>query len=85
MARCIELGVTTEGDTLEEALAMLRPRVQRLSSKEMIKLLESSGFVVVHTRGSHCKLRKEDRVVIVPHDGRHAAVPVRPADGAGPV
>jgi predicted RNA binding protein YcfA (HicA-like mRNA interferase family) len=32
----------------------------------MIKLLESSGFVVVHSRGSHCKLRKEDRVVIVP-------------------
>jgi predicted RNA binding protein YcfA (HicA-like mRNA interferase family) len=32
----------------------------------MIKLLESSGFVVVHTRGSHCKLRKEDRVVTVP-------------------
>lgn len=44
----------------------MSPRVQRLSSKEMIKLLEGSGFVVVHTRGSHCKLRKEDRVVIVP-------------------
>lgn len=32
----------------------------------MIKLLEDHGFTVVHTRGSHCKLRKADRVVIVP-------------------
>jgi predicted RNase H-like HicB family nuclease len=28
VARCIELGVTTEGDTLEEALAMLREAVE---------------------------------------------------------
>jgi predicted RNA binding protein YcfA (HicA-like mRNA interferase family) len=42
------------------------PRVQRLSSKEMVKLLESHGFAIVHTRGSHCKLRRVDRVVIVP-------------------
>jgi predicted RNase H-like HicB family nuclease len=28
VARCLELGVTTEGDTLEEALAMLREAVE---------------------------------------------------------
>jgi predicted RNase H-like HicB family nuclease len=27
VARCLELGVTTEGDTLDEALAMLREAV----------------------------------------------------------
>jgi predicted RNA binding protein YcfA (HicA-like mRNA interferase family) len=32
----------------------------------MIKLLESEGFTVVHTRGSHCKLRKGERTVILP-------------------
>lgn len=44
----------------------MSPRVQRLSSKEIIKLLESHGFAIIHTRGSHCKLRSADRVVIVP-------------------
>ena len=43
----------------------MSPRVQRLSSKEMLRLLEREGFTVVHTRGSHCKLRKDDRTVIV--------------------
>ena len=28
VARCLELGVTTEGDTLDEALAMLREAVE---------------------------------------------------------
>jgi len=42
------------------------PRTARLSSKEMIKLLEQHGFAIVGIRGSHCKLRKDDRVVIVP-------------------
>jgi predicted RNA binding protein YcfA (HicA-like mRNA interferase family) len=37
------------------------PRTPRLSSKEMIKLLEREGFAVIHTRGSHCKLRKGER------------------------
>jgi len=32
----------------------------------MLRLLEREGFTVVHTRGSHCKLRKDDRTVIVP-------------------
>jgi predicted RNA binding protein YcfA (HicA-like mRNA interferase family) len=31
--------------------------------------LEKDGFEVVGTRGSHCKLRRDDRTVIVPlHD-----------------
>ncbi len=41
-------------------------RVPRLSSKEMIRVLERAGFSVVHTRGSHCKLRQQARTVIVP-------------------
>jgi predicted RNA binding protein YcfA (HicA-like mRNA interferase family) len=41
-------------------------RVLRLSSKEMIRILERAGFSVVSTRGSHCKLRHQDRTVIVP-------------------
>jgi predicted RNA binding protein YcfA (HicA-like mRNA interferase family) len=40
--------------------------VPRLSSKEMIRVLERAGFSVIHTRGSHCKLRHETRTVIVP-------------------
>jgi hypothetical protein len=30
----------------------------------MIRLLEREGFTVIHTRGSHCKLRKGERTVI---------------------
>ena len=41
-------------------------RVPRLSSKEILKILDREGFAIVHTRGSHCKLRKESRTVIVP-------------------
>ena len=42
-------------------------RTPRLSSKQMIRLLEREGFAVVSTRGSHCKLRnKAGRTVIVP-------------------
>lgn len=44
----------------------MNDRTPRLSSKEMIKALERDGFAVVHTRGSHCKLRKASRTVIVP-------------------
>ena len=32
----------------------------------MIRILERAGFAVVHTRGSHCKPRHQDRTVIVP-------------------
>jgi len=43
------------------------PRNPRLSSKEMISLLEREGFMVVSIRGSHCKLRDgAGTIVIVP-------------------
>ena len=42
-------------------------RIPRLSSKEMIRLLEREGFAVVSIRGSHCKLRNGAGIsVIVP-------------------
>ena len=45
----------------------MSPRKPRLSSEEMIRLLERNGFAAVSTRGSHCKLRNDvGRTVIVP-------------------
>lgn len=32
----------------------------------MIRILEHAGLSVIHTRGSHCKLRHQGRTVIVP-------------------
>jgi predicted RNA binding protein YcfA (HicA-like mRNA interferase family) len=46
------------------------PRKPRLSSEEMIRLLEENGFTVVHTRGSHCKLRNETGVTVIVPLGR---------------
>lgn len=37
-----------------------------LSSKEIIKVLESEGFVLVSQRGSHAKFRKGSHTVVVP-------------------
>lgn len=37
------------------------------NSKDIVKRLESEGFTLVSTRGSHRKYRKGDRTVIVPH------------------
>lgn len=54
-------------------------RVPRLSSKEMIRILERAGFAVVHTRGSHCKLRHQASTVIVPL-GRDPLKPGTQAD-----
>ena len=39
-------------------------------SKKIIKRLLSEGFEVVQQRGSHMKLRKGNRPVIVPHPTR---------------
>jgi predicted RNA binding protein YcfA (HicA-like mRNA interferase family) len=45
----------------------LSPRKPRLSSQEMIRLLERNGFAVVSTKGSHLKLRNDaGTTVIVP-------------------
>ncbi|WP_065329934.1 type II toxin-antitoxin system HicA family toxin [Tritonibacter mobilis] len=37
------------------------------SSKKIIKRLLSEGFHVVSQKGSHVKMRKGDRTVIIPH------------------
>ena len=37
-----------------------------LSSDEIIRILKKHGFILVSQRGSHKKLKKEDRIVIVP-------------------
>jgi predicted RNA binding protein YcfA (HicA-like mRNA interferase family) len=37
------------------------------SSQKIIKILENHGFVQVGQKGSHIKLRKENKTVIVPH------------------
>ena len=37
------------------------PRLRRLSAREVLRALHHFGFEVVATRGSHAKLRREDR------------------------
>ncbi|MBQ4824406.1 type II toxin-antitoxin system HicA family toxin [Leisingera sp. HS039] len=39
-------------------------------SKKIIKKLTDEGFTVVSQKGSHVKLRKGERTVIVPHPKR---------------
>jgi predicted RNA binding protein YcfA (HicA-like mRNA interferase family) len=34
------------------------PRLRRLSSRDLVRALQSVGFEVVATRGSHAKLRR---------------------------
>jgi predicted RNA binding protein YcfA (HicA-like mRNA interferase family) len=41
------------------------PRLKRLSSREILKILHGFGFEVVSIRGSHAKLRRE--VIGAPH------------------
>ena len=36
-------------------------------SKQIVKRLKAEGFEQVSQKGSHLKLRKGDRIVIVPH------------------
>jgi len=38
-----------------------------MQSRTLLKQLLADGFELVSTRGSHHKLRKGDRVVILPH------------------
>lgn len=38
-----------------------------MDSRELMKRLLADGFKVVSVRGSHYKLRKDGRCVIVPH------------------
>lgn len=37
------------------------------NSTKLLKVLKDAGFEEVSKRGSHLKLRKEDRTVILPH------------------
>lgn len=37
------------------------------NSRKLLKLLKEAGFEEVSKRGSHLKLRKGDRTVILPH------------------
>lgn len=37
------------------------------NSRKLLKLLKDAGFEEVSKRGSHLKLRKGDRTVILPH------------------
>ncbi|MFC6840758.1 type II toxin-antitoxin system HicA family toxin [Xanthomonas theicola] len=38
-----------------------------MDSRTLLKQLQAEGFEIVSVRGSHHKLRKGDRTVIVPH------------------
>lgn len=38
-----------------------------MDSRTLLKQLLADGFELVSTRGSHNKLRKGDRIVILPH------------------
>jgi predicted RNA binding protein YcfA (HicA-like mRNA interferase family) len=37
------------------------------NSRKLLKVLKKAGFEVISTRGSHWKLRKGEKTVIVPH------------------
>ena len=44
-------------------------RLPVVSGARVVRALEKDGFDVISTRGSHCKLRRDSRTVIVPlHD-----------------
>jgi predicted RNA binding protein YcfA (HicA-like mRNA interferase family) len=44
-------------------------RLPAVSGTKLVRALEKDGFEFVSTKGSHCKLRRGDRTVIVPlHD-----------------
>lgn len=45
-------------------------RAPRLSSKDMLSLLQREGFAVISTRGSHCKLRSSAGVTVIVPLGR---------------
>lgn len=37
------------------------------NSRKLLKILKAEGFEVVSTKGSHWKLRKGERTLILPH------------------
>ena len=44
--------------------------ITHMDSRTLLKQLQADGFEIVSIRGSHHKLRKGDRTVIVPHPKR---------------
>lgn len=50
----------------------MSPKLPRLTSREVVALVESHGFVFDHQRGSHAVYRRADgrRVTIPMHSGR---------------
>ncbi len=51
-------------------------RLPRLKGKELIRLLEHTGFEIVRTRGSHVFLKHSD--------GRATTVPIHAGETIGP-
>ena len=43
-------------------------RLPIVSGARVVRALEKDGFDVIGTKGSHCKLRRDSRTVIVPLD-----------------
>jgi len=41
-----------------------------MDAKEVLKILRESGFVKKSQKGSHIKLIKDDKIVIVPEHGK---------------
>ena len=39
----------------------MSPRLRRLSGADVVRVLRTFGFEVVNTRGSHAKLRRDNR------------------------
>lgn len=44
----------------------MSPHLPVVSGDQTVRALKTAGFGVAGIRGSHCKLRKDDRTVIVP-------------------
>ncbi|MCF7834023.1 MAG: type II toxin-antitoxin system HicA family toxin [Candidatus Pacebacteria bacterium] len=45
------------------------PKLNRLSSRKIIKKLLKIGFVKSHQRGSHLVMMKEKKIVVIPIHG----------------
>ena len=46
-------------------------RIPALDGREVVRLLQKAGFRVVSRRSSHVKMRRDDRIAIVPVHGSH--------------
>jgi predicted RNA binding protein YcfA (HicA-like mRNA interferase family) len=50
------------------------PKLPRLTSTETLRALERAGFARVSQKGSHIKMRRGDRICIVPFHSKSLAV-----------